>query len=121
MNVSNYDAHVRGAAPVVEQLGPIVLRRYEQRYNTTRLGFFKEQVTFQARTFYQYVPSKSSPTVTLDSPIITPNPSWSLMKKQVGGPSLSYLCCRDAGPTSGCHRALGPRALHDDTVLRRGL
>ncbi len=49
MNISNYDAHLLGAAPAVEQLGPLVFRKYEQRYDMQRLGFFKEQVTFKPR------------------------------------------------------------------------
>ncbi len=48
-NISNYEAHVAGAPVQLQQLGPLVFRRYEQRYNVTRIGFFGEQVAFKSR------------------------------------------------------------------------
>ena len=48
-NISNYDAHVNGAAAEVTELGPLVFRRYEQRYNLTRSGSFNEKMSYKTR------------------------------------------------------------------------
>ena len=50
-------------------------------------------VRMSHRTFYQFVHSQSNPKVSLDTQIITPNPSWSLLKKQVWS---------HRGPCGGC-------------------
>jgi hypothetical protein len=84
LNVSNYEAHIWGAPAQLEQLGPFVFRRYEQWYNTSLDGDFGEQLSYIKRTHYEYLPSLSSNTETLQSRVVVPNPSWQLLEMKVG-------------------------------------
>ncbi len=48
-NITNYNEHIAGAPATTEQLGPLVFRRYEQRYQFARAGLYDERMTYKAR------------------------------------------------------------------------